>query len=467
MNNNRNKNKKAKKSKEIKKNISNKKNSNAPISDKKVYKPKVDNSKKSDISLKTNRSNNKGHHTFSHDSNTGSNQYSSHHTIRHAIHQPSQHSLKEDIIKGSEKVMSDERKTEKKFEITDRKNYEYAVDDALRKLFFIDEKKKKVSIKEKSYLKKVLSQAGYEIDAELFKKRIFRYNILIVLLFSIFLIIYGLVNGLMDKVIFPILLSWIIFYPLLLLISWGLIFLFLDYKKYVRKKELEEVWPEYLQLVVSNINAGMLIDVALWSAVKPKYNVLAKEIEQVAKQTLTGKELSEALTEFAEKYDSVMVQRTISLLIEGMESGGKIATLLNKISLDIQDTKIMRKEMSASVTTYAIFISFATVVAAPFLFALSTQLLLIIQTIIGKVSQSSTTTSLISLSADAVKLSDFKIFAYTMLAITSFMSACLVGSIRRGSIKDGLKFIPLFVIGTILIYYVSSIILASFFSNII
>lgn len=376
------------------------------------------------------------------------------------------HSLREDVIEGTEKTLQQEHSAEKKFGITDKNSYTFTADDILRRLFIIDEKKKKFSMKEKTYLKMILSQAGYEIDAELFKKRVFRYNMILVSLWTLYLIIHGFALGLLDKVLAPIIISWIVFYPLLLLVSWGVIFFFLDYKKYKRKKELEEVWPEYLQLVVSNINAGMLIDVALWSAVKPKYKVLAKEIEQVAKQTLTGKELGEALTEFADKYDSVMVQRTINLLIEGMESGGRIATLLNKISLDIQDTKIMRKEMSASVMTYSIFISFATIAAAPFLFALSTQLLIIIQTIIGKLGETSTTT-MISFSADNVKIEDFKVFAYLMLTITSFMSACLIGSIRRGSIKDGLKFIPLFIISTLVIYYLSSILLASLFGNLI
>lgn len=377
------------------------------------------------------------------------------------------HSLQEEILGGTEKTFRQGHAAEKGFEITDKRSYKFTADDILRRLFIIDEKKKKkFGMKEKTYLKTILSQAGYEIDATLFKKRVFRYNSILASLWTIYLIVNGLVLGLLDKVLAPIIISWIVFYPSLLLVSWGIIFFFLDYKKYKRKKELEEVWPEYLQLVVSNINAGMLIDVALWSAVKPKYKVLAKEIEQVAKQTLTGKELGEALTEFADKYDSVMVQRTISLLIEGMESGGRIATLLNKISLDIQDTKIMRKEMSASVMTYSIFISFATIAAAPFLFALSTQLLIIIQTIIGKLGETSTTT-MISFSADNVKISDFKIFAYLMLTITSFMSACLIGSIRRGSIKDGLKFIPLFIISTLIIYYLSSILLASLFGNLI
>ncbi len=42
-----------------------------------------------------------------------------------------------------------------------------------------------------------------------------------------------------------------------------------------------------------------------------------------------------------------------------MESGGEIGELLNKIAINIQETRIRKKEMAASVMTYAIFIGFA------------------------------------------------------------------------------------------------------------
>lgn len=408
-------------------------------------------------------------HDAHHHSTSSHNPASSHHsTGSHHSTSNTHQSLKDEILKGTDDVIKNIHDSEKKLSITDTNSYKFTADDILRRLFAVeDKKKKKVGMQEKTYLKRILNQAGYDIDPELLKTRVFRYNLIIVSVWSLSLLVYSMVLGLLNKLLVLIVMSMVVFLPFLLLLTWGVIFLILDYKKYRRKIELEEVWPEYLQLVVSNINAGMLIDVALWSAVKPKYDVLAKEIEQVAKQTLTGKELSEALTEFAEKYDSIMVQRTISLLIEGMESGGRIATLLNKVSLDIQDTKIMRKEMSASVMTYSIFITFATIVAAPFLFGLSTQLLIIIQEIIGKLGQTSSTNAMITFSGNTVKVSDFKIFAYTMLGITSFMSACLIGSIRRGSIRDGLKFIPLFIIVTMIIYYVSTIVLASLFGGLI
>jgi hypothetical protein len=40
------------------------------------------------------------------------------------------------------------------------------------------------------------------------------------------------------------------------------------------------------------------------------------------------------------------------------------------------------------------------------------------------------------------------------------MSACIIGTIRKGSIKAGMKFIPIFIIVTLIIYFIASKLLA-------
>ena len=68
----------------------------------------------------------------------------------------------------------------------------------------------------------------------------------------------------------------------------------------------------------------MTIDKALWYAVRPKFGVLANEIETVAKETMKGEDLKIALQKFADKYDSILLKRSISLLSEGIDAGGEI-----------------------------------------------------------------------------------------------------------------------------------------------
>jgi hypothetical protein len=60
------------------------------------------------------------------------------------------------------------------------------------------------------------------------------------------------------------------------------------------------------------------------------------DIEVRVKVTLSGDDLDSALYEFADSFDSVLLKRSVSLLVEGLNAGGEIASLLNNIALNIQ-----------------------------------------------------------------------------------------------------------------------------------
>ncbi|PJF38151.1 MAG: hypothetical protein CUN55_18465, partial [Phototrophicales bacterium] len=154
-----------------------------------------------------------------------------------------------------------------------------------------------------------------------------------------------------------------------------------DFRIARRREAIEHALPDYLQLAASNIRAGMPIDRALWVAIRPRFGILAKEMEYVAKQTISGEKLEDALSALSKKYDSAILQRTISLVIEGLRAGSEIGALLENISLDITDMYQRRENMAANVTQYLIFIIFAVAVAAPLLFGMSVQLLTVLNTV--------------------------------------------------------------------------------------
>ena len=260
-----------------------------------------------------------------------------------------------------------------------------------------------------------------------------------------------------STILLSIVTLWILVFIVLLFILWGLFYVVIDLKILKRKINIEDVLPDYLQLTASNIKAGMTIDRALWYAVRPRFGVLAKEIETVAKETMRGQDLKTALQKFADKYDSIMLKRSISLLIEGLEAGGEIGDLLNKIAINIQENMIMKKEMVANVTTYVIFISFATIAAAPVLFALSGVLIKVITSLgstLGTTSTASSTGLAISFSGTGIKYSDFRIFAIVSLIITSFFSAVIIATIKKGNAKVGFKYIPIFIFITITLFFI-------------
>jgi len=247
---------------------------------------------------------------------------------------------------------------------------------------------------------------------------------------------------------------WVFIFFIVLFIVWFLFYITLDLAIFKRRQKLESVLPDFLQLASSNIRAGMTIDQALWFAVRPRFGVLASEIEEVAKRTFAGEPLDAALVHLVNKYDSKMLERSINLIIEGVRAGGEIGELLNKIAENIQETNIMKKEMAANVTTYVIFITFATVLAAPFLFGMAFQLIIVIQEVFSRVNimPSAAASFPITVSQGSVSTADFRIFAIVSLLITSFFSSIIISAIKRGNIKAGMKYIPAFMISSLVLF---------------
>jgi len=331
-------------------------------------------------------------------------------------------------------------------------------------------KKEKVAHKrlQRKSLQEYLDKAGFNVQAAFVRKRTFQTLLVLFLLISTYVLFaagrWG--SGALDVLIFMAAL-WTAGFAGAFLAAQGIIYFFLDYRIYKRTREIEEVLPDFLQLASSNIAAGMPIDRALWLSIRPSFGVLAKEMEVVAKSTMAGESLEDSLLRFADAYESPILKRSVAILIEGLRAGGEMADLLNKIALNIEELKIMRQEMAANVTTYAIFISFASVMVAPFLFALATQLLEIIIGITGSLDLASSGSAFSINAADPHVVERFRMFSIVMLGVSTAFSAALVSVIKRGNVLEGIKSIPVYSLSAIAVYYLSLAMLHGMFGGIL
>jgi len=376
--------------------------------------------------------------------------------------------------KKQEPKKKEKKSIKKLFTKAEREKSDDEQEQDIRKLFRKKAKEKKVKFtaaERRRRLDDYLEKGGLEIDQHIIAKRIFYISLVLTLVLTA---AYVYMNVVQDATISGIFLQVLVIWILGFLVMWGASWVFfriyLDLLMFKRKLSVEEVLPDFLQLTSANLRAGMPIDRALWFAVRPRFGVLAKEIEDTAKRTLAGEDLNEALLNFAHKYDSQILTRSVYLLNEGMAAGGDVADLLNKIALNIQEMRGMKKEMSANVTTYVIFISFASMTAAPFLFGLSGQLLQIVQSISSDVAASGGAPQggiglSINMSSETIKMSDFQIFVYLALIISSIFSAIIVATIKKGNVKEGLQYIPIFVMVSLIVYFMASKILAAMFGG--
>lgn len=231
--------------------------------------------------------------------------------------------------------------------------------------------------------------------------------------------------------------------------------IYVDFRIYYRTKELEAMLPDFLQVLSSNIKGGMPFEHALWASIKPRFKIFANEMAEVSKRVMTGHEIKDALVELSEKYDSPMLKRSIDLIISEIESGGNIAKLIDKTVENMKNIKSLKEDMAASALSYVIFIGVIIVLIAPLLFALSYTLLTIISNFIAKIAVATKGTAglPINLSEVSVDLNEFKLFSIAVLVVISFFSSLIVSIVEKGEIRGGIKYLPLFILGSVAMYF--------------
>jgi len=224
-----------------------------------------------------------------------------------------------------------------------------------------------------------------------------------------------------------------------------------------RRRELEGVLPDFLQLAAANVRAGLPVEQALWRAATPEFGILSKEVQIAMKRTFSGESLSDSLTYLANRFNSKYLFRTVSVLKYGIASGGEIGEIMERTAADLRKMQILYKEASASMLMYVIFISFAALIGAPFLFAVSYKLIETLSAVWTHIpaTQGYSSFGLVSFSPPKVTADDFRLFAVVSIIVTSVFASFILAVIRSGSPRDGLKLLPFFLIagvGLLLIF---------------
>jgi len=226
---------------------------------------------------------------------------------------------------------------------------------------------------------------------------------------------------------------------------------------------VESILPDALQLMAANIRSGLTPDKALLFSARPEFGILEREIRLAASKAIAGESLEDALLSIGERIKSRLVSRTFKLIVDGMRKGGELASLLEQTSEDMREIKLLKKEISAQVGMYAIFILIATGLAAPLLFSLSSYLIQVMYSLGKSINiegaKSYASIGFLKLSVSGISPSFIQTYAFLMMISSSIFGSLLVGILQSGKEKAGLKYIPLLIVANILIFFLTQIFL--------
>lgn len=228
-----------------------------------------------------------------------------------------------------------------------------------------------------------------------------------------------------------------------------------------RAKTTEKILPDALQMMSMNLRAGMTTDRALLLTARPEFGPLEKELNRAGKNVLAGMEITTALMGIPKRIKSPVLERTFKMIVEGIRSGGELSDLLQETSEDIQNAAVVKGEVQSSVMMYAIFIFFAAGIGAPLLYGISTYLVGILSTQFGKFQTTDISTTGLNIMGGEINISQefLLIFPIISLIITSVFGSLIIGIVKDGTEKGGVKLIPiLLLLSMVIFFFVRSIV---------
>jgi len=224
-----------------------------------------------------------------------------------------------------------------------------------------------------------------------------------------------------------------------------------------RAGQAEAALPDALQLIATNLRAGLTADKALLVSAREEFGVLTEEFKHVAKEIATGRDITDSLGAMSKRLKSPLIERTISLIVFGIVSGGELASLLEEAAAGLRQQYLTKKQVYASVLTYTIFIIVAVAVIAPLLFGLSSVLVQTMSTTLSSIeAPPAEVTSAIPLSISPISMDIglITMFVIILLIVSSILSSLVIGLITKGEEKAGLKYIPILMVVSLVVFFV-------------
>jgi flagellar protein FlaJ len=200
----------------------------------------------------------------------------------------------------------------------------------------------------------------------------------------------------------------------------------LNYVDYRWKKSVDEHLPDLFRSIVQAQETGMTLPRALEEASKRDYGPLTAELRKMTAQISWGMTIEEALVAFSKRVNTLLVQRTVPLIIEANRSGGHVEKIFDPMGRFVQSTLILQKERQTKTRPYI-----AIIYVAFFVFIFT--IILLFKSFFVDIE------GLPLLGVAIMASEEVKRLFFHMTVIQAFFGGLVAGKMGEGTISAGLK----------------------------
>jgi flagellar protein FlaJ len=200
----------------------------------------------------------------------------------------------------------------------------------------------------------------------------------------------------------------------------------LTYVDYRWRRGIDEHLPDLFRSLVQAQETGMTLPQALEEAARRNYGPLTAELRKMTAQISWGMSFEEALLALGKRVNTVLVQRTVPMIIEASRSGGRVEKVFDPMGKFIQTTLLLERERRAQTRPYI-----AIVYVAFFVFLFT--IVLLFKSFFVSIEQ------LPSLGTALMAPEDIRRMFFHMTTIQAFFGGLVAGKMGEGTITAGLK----------------------------
>ncbi len=230
-----------------------------------------------------------------------------------------------------------------------------------------------------------------------------------------------------------------------------------------RSARVEKILPDAIQLIASNIKAGMTPFAAIRLAARPDFGPLETELKRATVHALGERSFAVSLMSITERIKSESLRRAMGLFTTSMKSGGHLADLLEETAKDISESQSLKNEMVANTKTYLLFIMFTVALGAPVLLAISIHFVSMSDSLKSKMGSSELVGELgMGGGENSITVEFLTNASYIIIFITTGLASAMIGVITEGKEKYGAKYMPILTTIALVLFYFARIGVSSF-----
>jgi flagellar protein FlaJ len=285
-----------------------------------------------------------------------------------------------------------------------------------------------------------------------------KYNATTWILLSV---VSALGGGVIGFILSALILREFTLLPIAITLSIGV--LMLGYP-YLRKEAIidtiEKNFSDSLKQMADTLKAGDTYESALREVVDADYGRLSEEMQLALRRLEEGENLETALTGFADRIDSRLIKRTITIILDSIKTGASLADILDEIADDIKDFERLKEDRKSGTTMQFYFMLAAGGFITPAIF--------------GEIS--SVIASFSNISAQALNpgqltegkaATDFITMLIQIYIIIEVIgSGTMMAVIREGKINKSIIYIPVLLLIAFTAYYISTFVIRGMISGV-